>query len=58
MKNMNWYKLMLENIQDAVLVYSRKYGGLADSEKQLGDIVMKINRVIGSIEDDIEKENQ
>lgn len=52
----NWYKIMLENTLDALLVLGRKRF-FADNEKRdLYDIIEQVNRVLGELEKDIEKE--
>lgn len=49
---------MLENTLDSLLVLGRKRY-FADNEKHdLYDIIEKVNRVLGELEKDIEKEKQ
>lgn len=51
-----WYKIMIKNTLDALLTMGRKRY-FADNEKHdLYDIIEQVNRVLGELEKDIEKE--
>ena len=51
-----WYKYMIKNTLDLLLALGRKRY-FADNEKRdLYDIIEQVNRVLGELEKDIEKQ--